>query len=200
MFVNHSLTADEEVTLASAIARGDQKAFEIFFFRHKDRVYTIAFTYTESHTIAEELVQDVFVRLWKNRHKLVNIKDISSWVYVITRNLSLTALQRIAQEGKRKEEMISYIPAGINDVEKKLQKNYVEELLEKALMRLSPQQRKVFTLSRLEGYSRIEVAEMLNLAPATVSVHLTIALRSIRAFFTSNMELLLLLLFFLRYP
>lgn len=196
MLANHSSTPYDEVAVLFAVATGDQKAFEQLFFRYKDRVYTIALTYTENRVIAEEVVQDVFVRVWKNRHKLKEIDAFSSWVHVIARNRALTALQKIAREGERREELISYLPTEVSNAEEKVQANYMEELLETALTRLSPQQRKVFVLSRLQGHSRKEVAEMLNLAPATVSVHLTIALRTIRAFLTNHLELSPLLLIF----
>jgi len=196
MLAHHFLTAYDEVAVLSAVTAGDQKAFERLFLQYKDRVYTIAFTYTENRVIAEEIVQDVFVRVWKNRHKLEEIDVFSSWVYTIARNRALTALQKIAREGERREELVSYLPTEVSDAEERVENNYMEELLEKALTRLSPQQRTVFVLSRLQGRSRKEVAEMLNLSPATVSVHLTIALRSIRAFLTNHLEWSSLLLLF----
>jgi RNA polymerase sigma-70 factor (ECF subfamily) len=197
MLANHSFTAYDEVAVLFAVSTGDQKAFAALFSRYKDRVYTIALTYTENRTIAEEIVQDVFMRVWKNRPKLKEINNFSSWIHVIARNRALTELQKIAREGERREELISYLPAEVSDAEQKVQDNSMEELLEKALTRLSPQQRKVFVLTRLQGHTRTEVAEMLHLAPATVSVHLAIALRSIRAFLTNQLELTALLLFFL---
>ncbi|MDO6429932.1 RNA polymerase sigma-70 factor [Flavitalea sp. BT771] len=197
MLASHSFTAYDEVAVLFAVSTGDQKAFAALFSRYKDRVYTIALTYTENSTIAEEIVQDVFMRVWKNRPKLKEINNFSSWIHVITRNRALTELQKIAREGERKEELISYLPTEVSDAEDKVQVNHMEELLEKALTRLSPQQRKVFVLTRLQGHTRMEVAEMLNLAPATVSVHLAIALRSIRAFLTNQLELTALLFFFL---
>ena len=197
MLANHSFTAYDEVAILFAVSTGEQKAFAALFSRYKDRVYTIALTYTENSTIAEEVVQDVFMRVWKNRAKLKEINNFSSWIHVIARNRALTELQKIAREGERREELISYLPTEVSDAEEKVRYNSMEELLEKALTRLSPQQRKVFVLTRLQGHTRTEVAEMLNLAPATVSVHLAIALRSIRAFLTNQLELTALLLFFL---
>jgi len=196
MLANHSSTPYDEVTVLLAVTAGDQKAFGELFFRYKDRVYTIALTYTENRVIAEEVVQDVFVRVWKSRHKLRAIDTFSSWIHVIARNRALTALRKIAREGERREELISYLPTEVSDAEERVQDTYMEELLETALTRLSPQQRKVFVLSRLQGRSRKEVAEILHLTPATVSVHLTIALRSIRAFLTNHLELSSLLLLF----
>lgn len=188
------MTSYNEIAILAQVASSDQKAFGELFARHKDRTYTIALTYTEDPVVSEELVQDVFVRVWKNRHKLPQVESFPSWLYTITRNRALTALKKIAREGKRREELISYLPTGVSDAEQKVDGHYMQKLLEDALVRLSPQQRKVFELLRLQGYSREEVAGQLGLAPATVSVHLTIALRSVRAFLTSRMELSLLLL------
>jgi len=194
MLAHHSFTAYDEVAVLLAVAAGDQQAFGALFFQHKDRVYTIALTYTENRVIAEEVVQDVFMRVWNNREKLTEIGEFSAWVYIIARNRSLTALQKMVREGERREALISYLPTEVSDTEQRVQANDMDDLLEKALTRLSPQQRKVFVLSRLQGHSRKEVAEILNLTPATVSVHLTIALRSIRAFLTNHLGLPSLLL------
>jgi RNA polymerase sigma-70 factor, ECF subfamily len=185
------LTTLHDRALLSAVAGGDQKAFGELFSTHKDRTYTIAFILTDDPLIAEELVQDVFLRIWKNRDKLTTLDDFAAWLYTITRNRALTALQKIAREGRNRSEFISYLPEKVNDAGSKMDDHDMQQLLETALSRLSKQQRRVFELSRLQGYSREEVAQALGLAPATVSVHLTIALRSVRAFLTSRLDSLL---------
>lgn len=182
------MTTFHDNTLLSAVAGGDQQAFAELFSRHKDRTYTVALTLTDDPLIAEELVQDVFLRIWKNRQKLTTLDDFASWLYTITRNRALTALQKIAREGRNRAEFISYLPEKVNDAGKRMDDHDMQQLLETALSRLSKQQRRVFELSRLRGYSREEVAAELGLAPATVSVHLTIALRSVRAFLTSRLD------------
>ena len=97
-----------ETAVLSAVMMGKQKAFEDLFFRHKDRVYTIALTYTERHFVAEEIVQDVFVRVWKSRSKLMEIENFPAWIHSITRKRSFTALQKIAREGKRRDKCHTY--------------------------------------------------------------------------------------------
>lgn len=182
------MSTQHDIALLTAVAGGDQKAFGELFARHKDRTYTVAITYTDDAATAEEVVQDVFLRVWKNRHKLGEVDNFPAWLYTITRNRAVTALNKIIREAKKKDEFISYLPPGVNDAEQKIDDRHLQQLLESALERLTKQQRRVFELSRLKGYSREEVAQLLNLAPATVSVHLTIALRSVRAFLTSRVE------------
>ena len=172
------------------IINGDRKAFESFFYEHKDRVNTIALTYTANQFIAEEIVQDVFLRVWKNRAKLNEIESISSWLYTITRNLSLTAIKKIAKEGLHNQDLISHLPFQVNDSDDRINEYSLKKLLEEALQTLSPQQKKIFELSRLKGYDREQISGLLNIAPATVSVHLTIALRNVRAFLSSHLDLI----------
>jgi RNA polymerase sigma-70 factor (ECF subfamily) len=188
-----------DIALLAAVAGGDQKAFGELFARHKDRMYTVAITYTDDPATAEEVVQDVFLRVWKNRHRLGEIADFPAWLYTISRNRALTALNKIAREAKKKDEFISYLPPGINEAEQKIDEYHLQQLLESAMARLTKQQRRVFELSRLKGYSREEVAAILGLAPATVSVHLTIALRTIRAFLVNRIEFPLAFLLLTRY-
>jgi RNA polymerase sigma-70 factor (ECF subfamily) len=181
------------------VAGGDQKAFSELFARHKDRTYTVAMTYTDDPATAEEVVQDVFLRVWKNRHKLDEVDNFPAWLYTITRNRAVTALNKIIREARKKEEFISWLPPGVTDAEQKIDDRYMQQLLESALARLTGQQRRVFELSRLKGYSREEVARLLDLSPATVSVHLTIALRSVRAFLTSRIEFPLIFILLIHY-
>ena len=142
------------------IINGDRKAFESFFYEHKDRVNTIALTYTANQFIAEEIVQDVFLRVWKNRAKLNEIESISSWLYTITRNLSLTAIKKIAKEGLHNQDLISHLPFQVNDSDDRINEYSLKKLLEEALQTLSPQQKKIFELSRLKGYDREQILHL----------------------------------------
>jgi len=194
------LPKSNEIQNLEAISFGDQKAFSDLFYEFKDHIYTIAFNYTEDPFISEEIVQDVFMRVWKSRTKLLEIESLSSWLYTITKNCSLTALKKIAREEIKKEALISYLPTAINEIEYSIREKFVKSLLDDALTRLSPQQKKIFELSRVKGYDRDEIAEKLHISPATVSVHLTIALRSVRAFLSSRLDfyfLLIVMSFFL---
>jgi RNA polymerase sigma-70 factor, ECF subfamily len=182
------MNSENQADIIRELTTGSERAFEKFFFHHKDRVYTIAFAYTESLHDAQEIVQDTFLRIWKNRHKLTEIENLPAWLYTITRNLSLSALKRIAIEGKRKKDLITWLPAETNSADMQLQDHEMQSLLQKALSVLSPQQHRIFELSRLQGMGRTAIAKELGLCPATVSVHLTIALRKVRAFLLSQKE------------
>jgi len=190
------LITDDDDFLCS-IAMGNEQAFGKLFNTYKHKVYATALFFTKNETEAEEIVQDVFSRIWKYRRKLPQVKNLSAWIVTVTRHRSLTVLKKIAIE-YTKRQTIAY-PAdstSLIDAESTVMQKDLHLLLQSALSCLTPQQRRIFELSRLEGLDRKTVAASLGLSPATVSVHLTIALKRVRTFlYDYNYELFFLFFF-----
>lgn len=188
---------DDDDDFLIRIAQGNEQAFGNLFNAYKHKVYSTALFLTKSETDAEEIVQDVFSRIWKYRRRLPEVKNFSAWIITVTRNRSLTVLKKIAIEHTRRQAML-YQPdcTSLADTESGLRRKELHLLLQSALRCLTPQQRKVFELSRLEGLDRKTVAASLGLSPATVSVHLTIALKRVRTFlYEYNYELTIFFFF-----
>jgi len=180
------------IDLIHQVAAGEHLAFEQFFFHYKSYVYSIALKFTHDEILAEEIVQDVFVRVWKYREKLSEVQDIDAWMRTVTRNRSLTELKRLAKDAQGKKEYFNWQPTEWQSANSNGESTY--QLLQKAISRLTPQQQKVFELSFLEGMKREQIAELLDISPATVGVHLKLAARSVRAFLTNQSDLAILLL------
>ena len=188
--------------LMLAVARRHEKAFEQLFRLLKDNVYTIALAYLEDAVEAEAVVLEVFLRVWKAGEKLTDVTDINAWIYTVTRNCALTALKKEALRRKREIEFLINT-ASADFTQQDVYEKDMQLILQAALNKLTPQQRKIFELSRLQGYDRSAIAKALGITPATVSAHLTIALNVIRAFLEKNAKnissigcLLVLLKFF----
>lgn len=176
------------------VANGDEKAFSELFHLYKQLVYNVAWTYTENKVLSEEILQDVFVILWKHRSRLTGINDLPAYLYIIARNRSLRVLKQVAVGKTQDIQSVSYLTATADDPFYRLSERRVQELLQQALVMLSPQQRRVFELSRIQGLQREQIAREMGISKATVSVHLTIALRLVRAFLVSSLEVFLVLL------
>lgn len=176
------------------MANGDEKAFSELFHLYKQLVYNVAWTYTENKVLSEEILQDVFVILWKHRSRLTGINDLPAYLYIIARNRSLRVLKQVAVGKTQDIQSVSYLTATADDPFYRLSERRVQELLQQALVMLSPQQRRVFELSRIQGLQREQIAREMGISKATVSVHLTIALRLVRAFLVSSLEVFLVLL------
>ena len=177
-----------EASFLFSIARGDEKAFSQLFHSHKQLVYNVAWTYTENKALSEEILQDVFLIIWKNREQLTAINDLTAYLYTIARNRSLRVLKQLAAARTQELSTVPDLRASDIDPAYQLSEHRIQELLQKALAILSPQQRKVFELSRIAGLPREEIAKEMGISKATVSVHLTIALRLVRAFLVSSLE------------
>lgn len=183
-----------EQGLLKRIAGGDEPAFKELFFYYRQFVYKIAWTYTENSSVSEEILQDVFIIIWNNRNKLVTIRDFHAYLYVITKNRGLRVLKEINTLRRQDQASLFYQALWEKDHLHNLSEHQIQQLLHDALAGLSPQQRKVFELSRLEGLPREKIAEQLGISKATVSAHLTIALRLVRARLVTHFNLVLITL------
>jgi len=172
----------DSYALFISISNGDEQAFGKLFFAYKDMVYSIALVFTENKADAEEIVQEVFSRVWKHREKLPEINEFTAWIKTVTRNRCLSDLKKKAVEMQRKKEISYYLSLETENTGQGVEAKELQALIHEAMAQLSTQQRKIFELSRLQGMDRNTIARMLDISPATVSVHLTIALRTVRNF------------------
>lgn len=181
------------------IASGKEEAFCRFFNAFKNKIYSFSFSFTRSSEIAEEITQDVFIKVWTNRESLTRIENIDAWLSAITKNLCFNYLKKLALERKATDALQKTQAHSEQNVEEYLSyKDRVSQVAE-ALDQLSPQQRLIFSLNRDKGLKNEEIAHQLNLSPNTVKTHMVSALRKIRSFLESHAtHLLSLILFFLK--
>ena len=95
MSFSHSYTENELLRL---IAEGDKNAFTQIYNNYRNKIYSIAFDLTESTAVAEEIVQDVFLKIWVKRDSLNEVEHFRAYLFTITRNYVFTALKRIARK------------------------------------------------------------------------------------------------------
>lgn len=180
----HTPTAEELSFLLQQLAQSDERAFEQLFVSYKDRVYEIAFLYTESTVLAEEILQDIFVQVWGKRSTLTNINDFPSWLFILTRNRSFNVLRDIARFSSGNKALEQAMPDTYTDAaDTKLLSSEADKLVHQAMERLTPAQRQAFMLIKLKGLTREETARQMGISPNTVKVHLLAATKTIRTFF-----------------
>jgi len=188
---NHDCLAD--------IANGDQEAFCRFFHAFKNKIYSFSFSFTRSAEVAEEITQDVFIKVWTNHESLNEIENIDAWLSAITRNLCFNYLKKSALEKKTKDLFQKTQTDSEQNVEQYLSYKDKANQVAEAINQLSPQQRLIFNLNRNKGLKNEEIARQLNLSPNTVKTHMVSALRKIRSFLESHAAHLFgLILFFLK--
>lgn len=186
------LTREKEQELLSRLPLDDEQAFASLFYSYNNKLYGFVFGITGSSEIAKDIVQDVFLKIWKTRRSAHEVENFNALVYRMARNAALDHLKRASREstavsGLRllSDEHVSNDP--FEDM------NATDILLkyERALVKLPKQQRIVYELRHLEGQEYIEIAKKLNLSVPTVRSHFRNALNTLK----TNMFLILIVLF-----
>lgn len=184
---------DERETLR-LIAVGNARAFANLFDRYHKKIYSLAYHLTESAPQAEEIVQDVFLKIWMKQADLPSILHFENYLFIVARNHIYSQLKKMARNRLVSIESEPALPDDAETPEDQLVHKESAMLLQQAVSRLPLQQHTVYKLSRENGLTREQIAEKLNLSPETIKVHLSRAMRSIRAYIIAKRELLLLLL------
>lgn len=186
----------EESTLLSLLAEDSEYAFQFIFDRYRDKTYKVAMMYVKSSTVAEEIVQDVFLKLWYQRKSLGEIRSLENWLFTLTRNLTFNCLKKIAHEWAAREKWIEQNVFSENTADHKILDHEYQQLLQHAIEHLSQQQQQVYKLGKEEGLSYDDISKHLSISPLTVKTHMARALAAIRLFFHQNAELLVLFIIF----
>jgi RNA polymerase sigma-70 factor (family 1) len=179
-----------EKELFLRIAAGDESAFRILFDEYRERLFVFAWQLCHSAAEAEEVVQDIFLRLWQNRENLVNVDFPRKYIYVMARNRTLDLLAKIARDQKLMREVWSNLSEPDNVTENILQAAETQKLINEAVERLPEKKQVIFWLSRRDGLTHQQIADQMNISVQTVKNVLTEILKQIKSFLAEHSELL----------
>ena len=184
----------EEAKLISLLSIDSEYAFQLMYDRYRNRIYQTAIRYLKSPVLAQETVQDVFLKLWLERRNLKPGTSIEAWLYTVAKNNLVNKLKRIAIEWKALHQIQLNSPKFNNTTSDKLEDSQYHQLLHNALQQLSPQQQMVFQLARNEYLTYIEIGERMGISPLTVKTHMARALNHIKGYLAKNGETFIWLL------
>lgn len=171
--------------------------FAFLFETYKNRVFGYVLTITHSSYAAEEITQEVFLKLWLYRDELKYIEHSENYLFTIARNKTLNYFRKARNEEKLIDAMKELMTASSNNVEEESAVAECERLLNEAVSMLSPQRRNVYRLSRYEGMSHEQIASSLHLSPNTVKNHMVHALKFIRNYLGRYGVFIVFLIWFL---
>ncbi|CAM4061388.1 RNA polymerase sigma-70 factor, ECF subfamily [Pedobacter westerhofensis] len=160
--------------------------FNQMFTNYKCRIYAYILAITKSEYVAEEITQEIFIKLWVARENLHEIKNLDGYVFKIARNLSLNHLRKVAYNEKMSGELIRVAAKDGDSAETKLNLFDYNKLINQAVDGLSPQRKLVFKLSKEDELSYDEIAAQLKLSKNTVKNHHLTAMGIVRSFLIKN--------------
>jgi RNA polymerase sigma-70 factor (ECF subfamily) len=191
---NHSINDVKGLLLR--VSEGDEYAFAQLFKTHYNQLGDYIMRITESKQLTQEIVQDVFLKIWINRRSLATIDCFKAYLMVVARNHAFNCLKQIAREkSRRKEWANSVLHLALNNTAETALTDS-RQLIDEAIELLPPRQKNVYLLSRREGISQEAIAQKLNISHETVKKHMVLALRFLKNHLRANIRLFLLFITF----
>jgi RNA polymerase sigma-70 factor (family 1) len=187
-----NVNAQDERLLLLQIADGNENAFAVLVERKWNNIYLQALTYVKVSAQAQDIVQEVFLKIWQNRKKLPAVENFDSYLFIIARNHIISALRK-----KR------HFPLDADDLEIE-EKNYrpdrtlaqknLAALIARAIELLPQQQKKAYLLSRDQDLSHEEIAASMQVSKEAVKKNICRALNFLRHYITTHSDITLLFL------
>jgi len=191
---------EDERRLIEKIVEGDEQAFSVLFFKYLAVLHIFAAKFTKSDDAAEEIIQDAFLRVWLNRDKLGEVDNVKAYLYKYVSNECLSYLRKKLKEDRVVDAFTAKQQNSHNNTIETINLNEVTKIIAIAVDKLPDQRKNIYQLSRRDGKTIPEIAEILNISPNTVKNALVIALKSIRIHLDQHGIVLFfpIVLFFLR--
>ncbi len=156
----------------------DQRSFEKLFQLYFSKLYRFAYTFLKDREVAEEVIEDVFVKVWQNRRKLIAIKDINLYLYAAVKNQCLNKIK----QNKSRQNLNRFFPkeqVDLIDPEKKLLIDELKAEIRDAVDLLPPKCKMTFKLLKEEHISYKDAAVLLGVSPKTIEAQMNTAIRKI---------------------
>jgi len=173
---------ENEERYVAALKEGSREAFTMLYNLYADRLYSFALVQTKSKQMAEDVVQDTFLKLWNNRTNLNCYGNVQALVFTMARNLIIDAFRRqVANIDIEAYFKLHEALPSTASPEESLYFNETKEHLEQAKAKLSNKECKIYERSREQDMPIKKIAQTLNLSPQTVKNYLTSTLKVFRS-------------------
>ena len=190
------LNIDTEKEYLVALKNNDIQAFDKLFKEYGKRLYYFAYGYLKSKTEAEEVVQEVFLKIWRNRKQLKPDLSFKAYIFKIAYHHILELFEQLTKKQAYQHEIVNEAIRFTDDTNERLNYQMLLEKVESLIQKLPPRQSEILLKRKKEGIPVKEIARQLGISPKTVENHLTEALKTIKSGLGKD-EISAMLFFFL---
>jgi RNA polymerase sigma-70 factor (family 1) len=183
-----------ENELLLQLQSGSEYAFTRIYERYQGKIFGVALKFLQSPVLAEEIVQDVFLKIWLKRAELNTIANFDGFLFIIARNLIFDQIKKMGYDAAVQKELLTQ-PLYVDDAEYTIRHHQCQQLLKNAIDLLPKQQKLVYQFAKVEGLSQKMIAQRMGLSRLTVKAHMSRALQYIRKYLNSNFCIFLVCLF-----
>lgn len=159
----------------------DEAAYESIYFHYSDSLLNLAVCFVKDEAVAEEIVSDAFVNVWRNRSRLQEVENLKVYLYVAVKNLCIKHLTRSKQvaDFDFNDLHLETVAATTQSPEDLLVSKEVMSYIHRAVENLPPRCRLIFKLVREDGLKYKEIAQLLNISVKTIDTQMAIAAKKI---------------------
>ena len=168
-----------EQELLTMIAAGSEAAFSRLFQFYRNKLYSFIYRISGDRQLSEDVVQEVFLKIWQNRTGLNHIRGFDSYLFRMAHNFAINAIKKMAKEMASRDYMTHFSHEYTENMDA-LEFKEIQLTLSEAVGKLPKKQKEVFILSREYGFKQAEISRFLNITVPTVKSHITQAMHSIR--------------------
>lgn len=172
--------SQHEPELVASLSQGDQAAFRKLFDHYADAIYKYALSLLKSTDAAEEIVQDVFLKIWTVRATLDPGKSFKSFVFTIARNMAFNALAKAASDENLRQSVFYSSQAEAPAADVTIRESECKALKKHAIESLPEKRRQIFKMARKKGMTYEEISRELGISVHTVRNQMSKALETMR--------------------
>ncbi|KJF45098.1 RNA polymerase sigma factor [Draconibacterium sediminis] len=162
------------------LSKDNEEPLEELFNYYYPRLYNFSRSILKIEDGIDDILQEVFVKIWQNRDGIKNTATFNSYIFTITRNLLLNELRSRLNKQSTKEEISKLSVAPEYSLMEQIEYTDLKEKVDHIVNELPQRQKEIFILSRTEGLSHKEIAEKLKISTKTVEYHIALAVRFLK--------------------
>ena len=171
--------------LLTQVKEGSEKSFQLLFDSYSPPIYAYCLSLVKNKYYAEEIVQDVFIKVWVKRETLNPELSFKSYLFTITKNASFNFLKKAAKDIKLREEVFYLSQKSYAQKVGHIQETDIEKVKQQLIDLLPPKRKQIFEMSRNENKSYLDISEELGISMNTVKSQMNKALKTIRSYLST---------------
>jgi RNA polymerase sigma-70 factor (family 1) len=180
------LNFPDDRDLIKSLVEGNLQAYKTLFLKYNKKLYYFAYGLLKSKEDAEEVVHDIFVKIWEKKDGLNADLSFNGYICTLTKNHVYNLLRKKRYDQTYKKHLLVHSDTTHNETENSIILADLEHYYQDAIERLPPRRKLIFTLSRNEGLSHKEIAEQLNISENTVKEQMSQALKFLKEYLVLN--------------
>jgi RNA polymerase sigma-70 factor (ECF subfamily) len=194
--MKHAILTNES-ELLDRLKNDDKEAFFLLYNHYHHQLYIYILRFVKIPVYAEDILQDVFLKIWEIRGRVNPELSFNSYLYKICKNRIFKALKKIVNDHDMRSKLMYQLSLNVEEPDLKLLWNQYNGLLQAAIETLPPQRKRVYILCREHEKTYEEAANQLGISKNTVKEHMVSAMKSIKEYIYQHGDISLLLFFYI---